>query len=332
MDSFERNQGLVSVIVPVYNVEAFLGQCLTSILNQSYVNLDIIVVDDGSTDSSPEILRKYASKDVRIRIITQANGGLSAARNTALLSLLPNTQYVTFVDSDDWLPDDAILSLLNCLFEKQADTACGLYDTVDQSGNSLETCPETHFGNDDVLTKGQMFNLLIFNPLSNYTHVCGKMYRRHVVEGFTFPIGKIFEDSSCHRLYGKCSKIAFLNKVVYHYLWRSGSISHSGTTIRHLDKVELFIDRIRYLREEGFWEYSTACLAKTYQLLRRTLLAMQQIDAPTMTRVNKLLNLLAEEYRLSSFTSCSFKERIRHWANAHFFWLTYYRLKIFQEK
>lgn len=331
MGCIEKTSGLVSVIVPVYNVEPFLGKCLESILNQSYTKLDVIAVNDGSTDRSADILKEYASKDARLRIITQPNGGLSAARNTALQALPPETEYVTFVDSDDYLPTDAISSLLNCLLEKQADTAIGLYDTVDEKGNSLEICPETHIGNDDVLNKSQMFELLVFNPISNYTHAWGKLHRRHVVDGFTFPPGKIFEDSSCHRLYGKCTRIAFLNKVVYHYLWRTGSILHSGVTIRHLDKVELFIDRIRYLREEGFQEYSTACLAKTYQLLRITLLAIPHIDSPTMTRVNKLLNLLAEEYRLSSFDSCAFKDRIRHWANAHIFWLTYYRLKIFQK-
>ncbi len=103
------NNSMISVIVPVYNVEKYLSKCLDSIINQTYQNLEIICVDDGSTDSSPMILEEYAKKDSRIKIITRQNGGLSAARNTGVKNA--TGEFVSFVDSDDWI----LLVCCSCL-------------------------------------------------------------------------------------------------------------------------------------------------------------------------------------------------------------------------
>ena len=321
------NGGLVEVIVPVYNMEDYLPKCLDSILTQSYSNLDIITVNDGSIDSSMNILENYAQKDSRIRVISQANGGLSAARNTGLESLKPETQYVTFVDSDDWLADNAISSMYTCLEERQADMVIGLYDKITPEGKQLYICREDHYNDDDVISKSQMFDIQTRSISSKYTFAWGKLYRRHVIEDLLFPLGKVYEDSICHRIYGKCNRIAFLNEVVYHYLKRPGSIVRSGYDIRRLDKVEILVDRIQYLREEGFPQYSTRCLMQTYVLMREVLTRIPQLDTAIRERVKNLRRLLGIEYKKTSFAGLSLKERATYWANNYLFWLLYYRWK-----
>lgn len=323
----KQSTGLVAVIIPVYNTGDYLARCLDSVLNQSHANLDVLVVDDGSTDNSASILRQYASKDSRVRIITQPNSGQAVARNTALSALKPETEFICFVDSDDWLADNAIASMLECLDERKADMVMGLYDKINPEGQKLYVCGEDHSDNDDVISRAKMFDVLTTGFKSKYTYLWGKLYRKHIVEGLILPPGKVYEDSICHRIYGKCDRIAFLNEVVYHYFMRSGSTVRSGYDIRRLDKVEILVDRIQYLREEGFPEYSTRCLMQAYVLMREILTQVPKLDATIRKRVKNLRRLLAIEYGKSSFNKLSFKERLAYWANNYLFWLLYYRWK-----
>ena len=325
-------QGLVSVIIPVYNVERYLKKSLNSVLSQTYGKLDIIAVNDGSTDGSLAILEAMESRDSRLRVITQPNGGLSAARNKALASLLPETEFITFVDSDDWLPNDAIQNMVDCLLEREADVVCGLYDISCADKQERKTCSEDHFPNDNVISRGKMFDLLENHKKHRYFLAWGKLYRKGILDGFQFPVGKFFEDSACHRIYGKCQRIAFLNTVVYHYLRRTGSISHSGYDIRWLDSIDILADRIKYLREEGFSNYSVTCLKRTYVNMREILLKLPQLDTVIYERVNDIRKLLAAEYKKSSFEGLPFKEKVSLWANNHLFWLLYYRWKLHYRK
>ena len=124
----------VSIIVPVYNVEKYLDKCIESIVNQTYRNIEIILVDDGSPDKCPEICNEWAKKDDRIKVIHKENGGLSSARNAALE--IAQGDYITFVDSDDWIENDMIQSMLTCAAKNDADiVCCGFYfDNVDTTG------------------------------------------------------------------------------------------------------------------------------------------------------------------------------------------------------
>ena len=120
---------VVSIVVPVYNVEEFLSQCLDSLINQSYLNIEIICVNDGSTDSSLKIIEKYSKKDTRVKIISQTNRGLSGARNTGIENAIG--EYVGFIDSDDWCHPDMIKTMLGMIKETQVDfvmCGIGLYD------------------------------------------------------------------------------------------------------------------------------------------------------------------------------------------------------------
>ena len=325
-----KNGGLVSVIIPVYNTELFLGKCLNSVLGQSYSNLDVIVVDDGSTDSSPEIIRQYAARDSRIRVLTQPNNGQSVARNSALGALMPETEFVSFVDSDDYLPPDALSSLKECLEQQEADMVCGQYDKVAPDGTLLRTSSKTIIGENNTIARAEMFERLAKQPAPKFGYVWARLYRRHVFESVRFPVGKVYEDSICHRIYGACNRIAFLNEVVYHYLKRPGSVVNSGCDIRKFYQVDLFIDRIQYLRQEGFPEYSVYCLRQAFTRTREILLALPKIDSTIRERINGILRQLHIEYHLSSLKFLPFKERIGYWLNNYLFWPLYYRWKLHQ--
>ncbi len=325
---YTSSRGLVAIIIPVYNTEAFLDKCLNSVLGQSYSNLDVIAINDGSTDGSLAILEKKASKDSRLRVLNQSNSGLSVARNKGLASLLPQTAFICFVDSDDWLPMDAIQTMVNFLLERQADVVCGLYDSTEFDGSGCKTCSEDQFPNGNVISREKMFDLLVNHLKPKYVFAWGKLYKKDILDGFQFPVGKFFEDSICHRIYGKCKRIAFLNKGVYHYIRRLGSITNSGYDIHWLDSVEVLVDRIKYLRDEGFTDFSTSCLKSTYVWLREILLKIPLLDTAIRERVKVLRRLLAIEYKMTSFEGLPFKERLSIWANNYLFWLLYYRWKL----
>lgn len=319
--------GLVAIIVPAYNMERYLAKCLDSVLAQSYSNLDVIVVDDGSTDGTPGIVAEYVKKDSRVRVITEANGGLSVARNTALAALRQETAFVYFVDSDDYLPDGAIEAMLACMEENHGDVVIGQYVNVEENGDIFKTSPPTGEGLVEVIDRAEMFHRMTRKLLPKYTVAHSKLYRRHVLDGFQFPAGKVYEDSFIHRIYGKCDKIVFLNKVIYCYLRRIGSIVNSGYDIRRLDKVENLIDRIDYLRKNGYAEDSAYCFIQTYKLLLDTVIYIGKIDNAVKKRVEDLRRLLEEQRRQADFSCLTNGERSNCKTLSRHFWLVCYRWK-----
>lgn len=225
---------LISVIVPVYNVENYLHECLGSILSQTYQNLEIILINDGSTDRSGQICDDYAQKDHRIRVFHQENAGVSAARNLALTKA--KGTYVTIVDADDGIHDEFIQSLYDQLVAHGADIAVGNYYKYSEFDGLF------YFHNLDkddlieVLTPQQCLDYqcgtehyigMAFIP------VWGKLYRRDLFEGIDFPVGSIIDDEIVtHKLFLKASKIVLVNKNNYLYRVRPGSAMTNGSHYR----------------------------------------------------------------------------------------------------
>ena len=194
-------QPLISVIVPCYNVEEYLPKCIESILNQTYRNLEILLVDDGSPDNCGRICDEYAAKDSRIRIIHKKNGGLSDARNAALDVM--TGEYVTFIDSDDYVSDDYVEYLYKIIKESGVKLSVSSYQTfVDDS--SAEICTNNPLfvkivHTNDALTG--MFYQQIFD-----TSAWAKMYHRSLFsDGIRYPKGWLYEDlPTTYRLMMKC--------------------------------------------------------------------------------------------------------------------------------
>lgn len=214
-------QPLISVIVPCYNVEEYLPKCIESILNQTYRNLEILLVDDGSPDNCGRICDEYAAKDSRIRIIHKKNGGLSDARNAALDVM--TGEYVTFIDSDDYVSDDYVEYLYKIIKESGVKLSVSSYQTfVDDS--SAEICTNNPLfvkivHTNDALTG--MFYQQIFD-----TSAWAKMYHRSLFsDGIRYPKGWLYEDlPTTYRLMMKCDYIAFGNYRSYFYRIRNTSI------------------------------------------------------------------------------------------------------------
>lgn len=201
---------IVSIIVPVYEVEAYLDRCVHSILNQTFDNFEMILVDDGSPDNCPQMCDIWAEKDSRIKVIHKENGGLSSARNAGLDIALG--KYINFVDSDDWLESYAIEYLYNLLLKYDADfSMAALTRKVEKPKNKviMEEC----IGQKEFIRR-----LLKIGSQTDVMYAHGKLYRKELFETVRYPIGIIGEDIPTTFHYALFSKkIAVSNQVIYHY-------------------------------------------------------------------------------------------------------------------
>lgn len=232
---------LISVIVPVYNTEKYIEKCVMSILNQTYKNLEIILIDDGSTDNSPQICDSLAEKDNRIAVIHQPNGGVSSARNIGL----DNTHgdYITFVDSDDYIAPN----MIEFLSENIGDTniaMCG-YTSVDENGNLSPQ--ENVTVTDGIISTDTFWNYFYTDTRIYYVTLWAKLYKSHLWNTVRFPLNTLHEDEfAVHQIISQCSKIAVSKKPLYFYLQREGSIMHTQFKTENLNAAEGILDRCQF--------------------------------------------------------------------------------------
>ena len=244
----------ITVIVPVYNVENYLNKCLDSIIKQTYKNLEIIVVNDGSTDNSGTICQEYAQKDDRIVYIEKENGGQSEARNMGLDRMTGS--YVTFVDSDDWVEADYVETLYQKITEYQADIAVGNY----YSYNEQEGIFCFHiFGSsyyEKVYDNVSIFeNFYESEHMKNFALICvgGKLYKSDLFRELRFEVGKLGEDGYLNqKIYLLAEKTIYLNKGLYAYRQREGSSSRIWTEKWMHALVDAMSERITLLANMNY--------------------------------------------------------------------------------
>ena len=235
---------LISVIVPVYKVEKYLEKCVCSILNQTYTNIEIILVDDGSPDRCPEICDELAKSDNRILVIHKTNGGLSSARNAGLD--VAKGEYISFIDSDDYINENMYHDMLQCLLNTGSDMCICNYDYVDENG-CLWPIGVSSPIKDEVLNQEQLYQKLKEPANWYYITAWNKIYKREILCTDVFPVGKIHEDEfAIHHIMGKCNKAVCTAKSYYYYVQRSGSIMSERNMIARLDKNEALLDRYYY--------------------------------------------------------------------------------------
>lgn len=236
---------LISVIVPIYNVEPYLEKCINSILNQTYRNLEIILVDDGSPDNCGAICDAYLSSDQRIRVIHKQNGGLSDARNAGID--MASGEFIAFVDSDDTIMPEMMEKLYERIVIDRSDMALCGGKRVNQDGELLSEC----FLPDNVLTGFDALRQSYKNNGVLYTMACNKLIKRQLFQNIRFPIGKYNEDEfTLYRVIDRCRQISILSETLYVYYQRSNSIM--GTySFRHLDGIEASYERYFYFKEKG---------------------------------------------------------------------------------
>ena len=247
---------LITVIVPIYNVEPYLRKCVDSILNQTYKNIEIILVDDGSTDSCGKICDSYADKDKRITVIHKENGGLSDARNAGIEII--KGKYVTFIDSDDWIEPTYVEQLYKILVENDADlSVCDLYyiDSKNHLYNSPATDGKVFIWNrEEALLK-----LLSDNKMG--TSAWGKLYKTKYFkeEGIRYPKGKLYEDIPVtYEILLEADRIVYGNYALYNYFVRPQSISSSSFSSCKMQAIEHLESVIPKILEQ-FPEFDVLC-------------------------------------------------------------------------
>ena len=236
----------ISVIVPVYKVEKYLGRCVDSILTQTYRDFELILVDDGSPDRCGELCEGYAARDSRVHVIHQENGGLSAARNTGIDWVFANSdsQWFTFIDSDDWVHPEMLAQLLNAAVQQDVNiSVCGYGETEGAQ-------PEVPNGTMEVaLWSPKEFYTRHF---INATVAWGKLYRRSCFENTRYPVGKIHEDEFVtYRLLFGCEKIAFVPAPLYAYYVNPEGITRKPWSPKRLHAWEAYEEQIAFFEARG---------------------------------------------------------------------------------
>ena len=290
----------ITVIVPVYNVEHYLDKCLDSLINQTYKNLEIIVINDGSIDNSGIICQEYAQKDNRIVYIEKENGGQSEARNMGLDRMTGS--YVTFVDSDDWIELDYVEILYKKITEYQADIAVGNY----YSYNEQEGIFCFHiFGSsyyEKVYDNVSIFeNFYESEHMKNFALICvgGKLYKSDLFRELRFEVGKLGEDGYLNqKIYLLAEKTIYLNAGLYAYRQREGSSSRSWTEKWMHALVDAMSERITLLTSLGY------PLEKHLVVYRKMLdSALSNGQASGLSDTNTYKELAAKKVVLSQLTT-----------------------------
>lgn len=260
---------LISVIVPVYKVEAYLDRCVQSIVDQTYTNLEIILVDDGSPDRCPEMCDEWAKKDSRIRVIHKKNGGLSDARNIGTKAATGSL--IGFIDSDDWIEKN-MYELLYChLVDNDADiSACGIemfWEDNSKSPTMLSAPGKVLLDTREALTA-------ILNETSLKQPVWYKLYKKELVADLFFPVGKYHEDAFWTYLaISRAKKISVFDTPCYHYAQRSSSIMGESYSLRRLDGLEAKLQQLSFFETN----YSDLRFIAQKNLLFSSIYAMQMI-------------------------------------------------------
>ncbi|MBE6024850.1 MAG: glycosyltransferase [Cellulosilyticum sp.] len=237
---------LISVIVPTYNVEKYISKCLDSIISQTYENIEIIVVNDGSTDNSLSIVEEYEKKDARIKVFSQKNQGLSAARNTGIDN--SKGEYLLFIDSDDYIETNMIEVLENNIRENNADISICDFSWIDENENP-ERIKDIKI---DVYHDKDVMQQLIDRNLQTVV-AWNKLYRRYLWDNLRYPVGRIHEDEYVvHLLLDKCSTTVYTNEKLYNYIKHNGTITTSG-----FSRKKIF-DKQEAMRQRFIWSYKTS--------------------------------------------------------------------------
>ncbi|OWV00769.1 glycosyltransferase family 2 protein [Fibrobacter sp. UWR2] len=241
---------LISVIVPVYNVERYLKVCVDSIIGQTYLNLEIILVDDGSPDKCPKICDEYAEFDNRIVVIHQKNGGLSVARNAGID--IAKGEFLTFIDGDDFVAKNYIELLFNGLLKSDADISIASFCAFAE-GNPLEKMydflPFVEMAKDECFKRYGSLKAELSMP---FISACNKIYKKELFNTIRFPVGKLYEDAFItYKMIDNAKKIAFTPSKLYFYRINPQSILGQSFREKHLEMVEAFHDGLDYFCQKG---------------------------------------------------------------------------------
>ena len=240
----EKSVPLISLIIPVYNIEPYVRRCLDSAIAQTYRNIEIIVVDDGSTDGSPALCDFYAAKDSRLKVIHRRNGGLSAARNSGLD--ICSGEYISFIDGDDCVRADYVQQLYAAAAARDALMSAGSYDSfetdeapADNAAISLQSACVPMLAAETANARGDI----------RFVTAWGKLFHRSLWRMMRFPEGKLHEDEfTTYRAIYASGKVAFVDIPLYYYFQRAGSIMGARFNARRLDALDALDEKLNFYK------------------------------------------------------------------------------------
>lgn len=297
----------ISVIVPVYKVESYLDKCISSIVNQTYANLEIILVDDGSPDNCPAMCDAWAEKDSRIRVIHKPNGGLSDARNAGIV--VATGELMAFVDSDDWIAPDMYEYLYQRLTEDNSDiAACGVQMVREDKTQSRMLTQEGNC----VLNQEEAMRAIIEESWLKQP-VWYKLYKTDLIRDILFPMGKCHEDVFwSYQAVGSAKKVSVSDHVGYYYLQRGGSIMGAGYSLKRLDAVEAKVQRCAYIQERFPALSPLAIKDLWFTCIYQGQLALRALNKAEAEKILTYFENLVETHPFQ-MEGCSLKERL--WLN-----------------
>lgn len=275
---------MVSVLVPVYNVEKYLTRCIDSILAQTMRNIEIICVNDGSTDNSGKILNEYAKKDSRIHVIHQENHGLAYTRNVLLQNATAG--WITFVDSDDYIAEEMLEKMLDAVNNVNADIC--ICNTILPDRDYQSVSKYKFQMRDEVITGYKALKYMNLPKSWPWITAWNKLYRIDLFEGLSYPIGVQHEDQFlAHHIFNKAQTVVSISATCYFLCYREDSITNSKYDIRQLDYMDALYDRILLYQKMGFEKLYSGVEMKALHLL---LQAFMKLSNLTLDERNKLEN------------------------------------------
>lgn len=297
---------LLTVIVPVYKVEPYLRRCLDSIVNQTYKDLEIILVDDGSPDNCPVICDEYAAKDSRVKVIHQKNGGLSAARNAGLD--IATGDYIAFVDSDDWIELDTYEVAIQKMNQERLDLVA--FGLINEYSDRATIC---EMEESDVFIDRVMSS-------ETYHSVCRYVYRKQIFDGLRFEVGVPFEDSLIIAdIYERAKSFGIVKKYFYHYNCKNPqSMVHS--TRENIKKYVLFRGfqkTAKYCQKHNRLRVYESVIAKVYRLGLWCYMQNLKDCFLSVEEQNNILNVLEQINDLNSSLKVRFWDRVKYWSIRH---------------
>lgn len=281
-----QEKALISLIIPVYKVEKYLEKCIQSVINQTYENLQIILVDDGSPDNCGKICDEYAKKDHRIEVIHKSNGGLSDARNKGLE--IAKGEYIGFVDSDDYIEADMYEVLYNLLKQYNADVSICNFYTVSQGKISIKNADNgiNEYNRIEILKE-----ILLDKNIQSYAW--NKLYKKELFDEIKYPIGKKYEDiGTTFYLLEKCNKVVVTGKSEYYYINRQDSIVNNVTESTITDYIELIMQRYDYIEKniKELSSYNKDYLKRILKTAEKDIKSLNEVGDYTKKKYEELYN------------------------------------------
>lgn len=282
----DSNLPLITVIVPCYKVERYLQRCVDSILQQTYSNLEIILVDDGSLDKTAHICDEYEKKDLRVKVIHKNNGGASDARNVALD--VANGEYVTFVDSDDQVDKEYVEVLYRLIIKSNSDISVVKLKEVLESDN-IENVELEKNDNHQVFSGLGAIELMFYQELFDSTSPC-KLYKMSLFSNIRFPKGVIFEDlATIYRVFLLAENVVVSSSELYYYFLREGSVEGQSFSDKKYNDTMFVYEQI--IHDERLKSISDSVTCRMFSFLFRLYLSMPSDDERKKDLWHKLIGM-----------------------------------------